>query len=136
MAFTVELVSPEGSIFTGEATMVIARTGEGELGFQEGHVPFIGVLTGMGPVRISLTDGRELLVAVHSGFVQVSGNTVTILSDVAELPEQIDVARAEASKAQAQATLATEPHDEAARGRLARANLRLQVAGAPATAAH
>jgi F-type H+-transporting ATPase subunit epsilon len=134
MAFTVELVSPEGSVFTGEATMVLARTEEGEIAFQQGHIPFIGVLSGAGPVKIWLSDGTTMLVAVHSGFVQVSGDSVTILSDVAELPAQIDVARAEASAAAARAVLATDAHDEHALGALARANLRLLVAGAPTSA--
>ena len=130
MAFTVELVSPEGSIFSGEATMVIARTAEGELGFQQGHVPFIGLLVGTGPVRVLLTDGKELDIAVHSGFVQVSGDVVTILSDVAELPDQIDVERARAALARAEAVLKTSPHDEEAHAAATRAKLRLQVAGA------
>lgn len=130
MAFHIELVSPEGSIFTGEATMVVARTADGELGFQQGHVPFIGVLVGTGPVKAFLTDGTTVEVAVHSGFVQVSGDVVTILSDVAELPEQIDVARAEAARDRAQSALQADSSDEVAAAALTRANLRLQVAGA------
>jgi F-type H+-transporting ATPase subunit epsilon len=134
MAFRVELVSPEGSVFQGEATMVLARTPEGEIAFQQGHIPFIGVLSGNGPVKIWLTDGTTMLVAVHSGFVQVSGDAVTILSDVAELKEQIDVPRAEESRRQAQAVLASSPHDEEALAALARANLRIQVATGAAAA--
>jgi F-type H+-transporting ATPase subunit epsilon len=137
MAFRVELVSPEGSVFTGEATMVLARTAEGEIAFQQGHVPFIGVLVGTGPVKVWLVDGTVVPVAVHSGFVQVSGDAVTILSDVAELPDAIDVARAEAARDRARAVLQGEPHDEAALAAQTRANLRLQVAGRPtAGAAH
>src|SRR5262245_51390118 len=127
MAFTVELVSPEGSIFQGEATMVLARTAEGEIAFQQGHIPFVGVLSGSGPVKIWLTDGTVQLVAVHSGFVQVSGESVTILSDVAELKEQIDVPRAEEARRAAQAALAADHDDEHAQAALTRANLRLQV---------
>jgi F-type H+-transporting ATPase subunit epsilon len=135
MAFRVELVSPEGSVFQGDATMVLARTAEGEIAFQQGHIPFIGVLSGSGPVKIWLTDGTTMLVAVHSGFVQVSGDSVTILSDVAELKEQIDVARAEDARHRAQAALAADPHDEHCIAALRRANLRVQVAtGATATA--
>jgi F-type H+-transporting ATPase subunit epsilon len=140
MAFAVELVSPEGSVFHGEATMVLARTPEGEIAFQQGHIPFIGVLSGSGPVKIWLTDGTTMLVAVHSGFVQVSGDAVTILSDVAELKEQIDVPRAEEARRQAQSVLSGDPHNEDALAALRRANLRIQVAtgavAATAGAAH
>jgi F-type H+-transporting ATPase subunit epsilon len=143
MAFSVELVSPEGSVFSGEATMVLARTPEGEIAFQQGHIPFIGVLSGAGPVRIWLTDGTVMPVAVHSGFVQVSGDSVTILSDVAELPDKIDVRRAEESRQRALGVLerlradgrpADDPDIALEEAALQRANLRLQVAGAETTA--
>jgi F0F1-type ATP synthase epsilon subunit len=65
----------------------------------------------------------------------VSGDSVTILSDVAEIKEQIDVARAEDARHRAQAALAADPHDEHCIAALRRANLRVQVAtGATATA--
>jgi len=70
------------------------------------------------------------MVAVHSGFVQVANDTVTILSDVAELAGAIDVERATAARDVANAALANDPHDEAARAALDRAELRLLVAGA------
>jgi F-type H+-transporting ATPase subunit epsilon len=139
MAFSVELVSPEGGVFSGEATMVLARTPEGEIAFQQGHIPFIGVLSGAGPTRIWLTDGTVLSIAVHSGFVQVSGDSVTILSDVAELPDQIDAHRAEEARRRATEMLdrlradgrpADDPDIELYEAALQRANLRLQVAGA------
>jgi F-type H+-transporting ATPase subunit epsilon len=137
MAFKVELVSPEGSVFQGEATMVLARTPEGEIAFQEGHIPFIGVLSGTGPVKIWLTDGTTELVAVHSGFVQVSGDAVTILSDVAELRGEIDTARAEDARRRAEEQLsqlraenrpAEDQYTQVCEAALRRANLRLQVA--------
>jgi F-type H+-transporting ATPase subunit epsilon len=137
MTMHIELVSPEDILFSGEATQVMARTTAGEIGFLTGHVPFIGVLSGKGPVRVYLTDGTILDVAVHSGFVEVSNNRVSILSDVAELPQSIDVARAQAAKARAEAALAANGDDADARDALNRASLRLQVAGsASATSAH
>jgi F-type H+-transporting ATPase subunit epsilon len=132
----VELVSPEAIVYAGEATMVLARTPEGEIAFQPGHIPFIGTLSGKGPVKVWLEDGTVLLVAVHSGFVQVSGDNVTILSDIAELADGVNVTRAEASRDTAMAALAANPHDEAAAAALQRAELRLQVAGADAALAH
>ena len=98
MPLHVELVSPEDIVFTGTATMVVARTGDGEIAFQPGHVPFVGVLSGKGPVKIHSENGTVLNVAVHSGFVEVSNDNVTILSDVEyptpdePLPQAIELA--------------------------------------------
>ena len=137
MALQVELVSPEAIVYTGEATMVVVRTPEGELAFQPGHIPFIGTLRGRGPIKIFLTDGTVKQVAVHSGFVQVANDVVSILSDVAELPESIDVPRAETARDRARATLAANAGDAQALAALDRAELRLSVAGAaPGGRAH
>jgi len=96
-ALQVELVSPEKVIFSGEANMVITRTagGGGEIAFQAGHAAFLGALV-ENHTRIFLTNGTIQDVAVHRGFVEVSGNPtrVVILSDAAELAEDIDVDRA------------------------------------------
>jgi F-type H+-transporting ATPase subunit epsilon len=72
---------------------------------------------------------------VHSGFVEVSHNTVTILSDVAELADAIDVPRAQAAKDRAETQLRERPDDLDVQAALLRANLRLMVgAGTPAAA--
>jgi len=128
--FKVELVSPEAITYTGEATMVIARTiDDGDIAFQSGHVPFIGALA-VWSVDVIHEGGDRDVFAVHRGFVQVSGDEVTILSDVSEKADEIDVERARAAKAAAEADLAADGADGEAEGALARAELRLQVAGA------
>src|SRR5437870_4706359 len=82
---TVQLVSPERILYSGEATMVLCRTvGGGDIAFLTDHAPFIGALA-MWPVKITTTEGAEEWFAVHGGFVEVSQNHVTLLSDVAEL---------------------------------------------------
>lgn len=134
MSLLVELVSPERVAYSGEARMVICRTTTGDIAFLPGHVPFIGVLA-THPVRVLLEDG-ELVIAVHQGFVEVSppddeGRTrVTILSDVAELADQIDVDRALASKARSEERLRTDPDDPEAISALRRAEVRLSVTDA------
>lgn len=128
MALQVELVTPEAVVYTGQATMVVARTPDGDIAFQPGHVPFIGTLLGRGPVKLFLVEGGTKQVAVHSGFVQVAGDTVSILSDVAELPEDIDVPRAEAARERSKAALAADETDAVAAAALDRAELRLTVA--------
>jgi F-type H+-transporting ATPase subunit epsilon len=97
----VELVSPEKVLFSGEATLVVCRPAGGDAAFLPGHAPFLGLL-GVGPVMIRTSDGQDLRAAVHGGFVQVSENKVTILSDVAELAADIDVARAQAAQTKAE----------------------------------
>ena len=127
--FDVQVVSPEAVTYTGEAEMVIARTMEGgDNAFQAGHVPFIGALA-VWSVEVIKEGGDRDVFAVHRGFVQVSGNEVTILSDVSESAAEIDVARAQAALGRAQETLRTDADDEDAAAALARAELRLRVAG-------
>jgi F-type H+-transporting ATPase subunit epsilon len=131
----VELVSPEKVVFSGEATQVITRTlGGGEIAFLPGHAPFVGALT-ENHTRITLADGGQLDVAVHGGFVQVGNNKVSILSDIAELGEDIDRPRAMAAAERAEAALRTEQTDEAAAA-LSRAQARLNASGGVTTSAH
>ena len=125
----VELVSPEKILYSGQATFVRARTvGGGEIAFLTGHAKFIGALE-ICAVKIIQESGTELQVAVHGGFVEVSDDTVTLLSDVAELQEDIDVHRAEEARSRAEAELRTDPDDAEALAALKRAEIRLEVAG-------
>ena len=131
MTLQVELVSPERILFSGEADMVIARTvGGGELAFLTGHAPFVGALD-IATVTIRSAAGDEL-VAVHGGFVEVSNDTVTILSDVAELADQIDVERARTAQERAEQHAAAD-HDAEADAAVKRAHVRLAAAGGFAT---
>ena len=125
---TVEVVSPEQVLYSGVATMVITRTlGGGEIAFQAGHAPFLGALT-ENHTRVFLADGNVEDIAVHGGFVEVSGNKVSILSDSAELGSKIDVERAQAAKVRAEERLRHE-HDAEAVSALSRAHARLRAAG-------
>ena len=134
MAIQVELVSPERILYSGEAEMVIARTvGGGDIAFLPGHAPFVGALE-IATVTIR-SGGADELVAVHGGFVEVSNDTVTILSDVAELSSQIDVERARVAKGKAEQRLQAN-HDAEAEGAARRAHVRLSAAGGLAAASH
>src|SRR3954470_15845006 len=110
--------------------MVICRTAGGDIAFLSGHAPFLGAL-GIGVVRIRTTEGagKEVEAAVHGGFVEVSNDRVTILSDVAELADQIDVERARAAQQRAERREA-DLDDAEAEAAIRRASVRLQVAGA------
>ena len=126
----VELVSPEEVTYSGSAEMVIVRTvEEGDIAFQAGHVPFLGVLAPWS-VDVLRPGGERDTFAVHRGFVEVSHNKVTILSDVSEPAGEIDVARAEAARQRASEALAVHADDVSAAAALERAELRLRVAAA------
>jgi F-type H+-transporting ATPase subunit epsilon len=128
MTLQVELVSPERILFSGEATMVTARTiGGGDIAFLTGHAPFIGALD-VDQVLIRRTDGTDEVAAVHGGFVSVGDDRVKILSDLAELKSQIDVVRARRAAETAEAALRATEDDEA-EAALARAQARLKAAG-------
>jgi F-type H+-transporting ATPase subunit epsilon len=125
VSLAVEVVSPERILWSGEADMVVARTTDGDIAFLTGHAPFIGAL-GIGAVIVEESNKQQTKIAVHGGFVEVSHNRVTILSDVAELACDIDLPRARAAKEAAETAFRAEPtpENEAA---LRRANLRLDL---------
>lgn len=125
---TVEVVSPERVLYSGQAMMVITRTlGGGEIAFQPGHAAFLGALTEC-HTRVFLVGGDVEDIAVHGGFVEVSNNKVSILSDAAELGSQVDVERARSAKERAEDRLRHE-HDAEAVSALGRAHARLHAAG-------
>ncbi|MET0420073.1 MAG: ATP synthase F1 subunit epsilon [Acidimicrobiia bacterium] len=136
MPLDVQVVSPERVLFEGVADMVVCRPADGDIAFLPGHVPYLGALD-VGAVRVILnpeaaqSSGQgagEVAFAVHGGFVEVSNDHVTVLSDLAEAKDQIDVARAQQAKASAEAALAANPEDEAAQAALDRATTRVHVA--------
>ena len=130
VARDVELVSPEEVTYSGSAEMVIVRTvEEGDIAFQAGHVPFLGVLAPWS-VDVLRPGGERDTFAVHRGFVEVSHNKVTILSDVSEAADEIDTTRAETARQRAAEALAVDAEDVEAAAALERAELRLRVAAA------
>jgi len=121
----VELVAVERMIWSGEATMVIARTTEGELGVLPGHAPLLGELAPGGVVRIRPESGEELVVAAHGGFLSVTEKGVSILAETAEIAGEIDVERAREALRRAEA----EGDDPDAVAAARRAQSRLRAAG-------
>ena len=121
----VELVTPERNLFSGEAEMVTCRTAGGDIAFLADHMPYLGVLE-PGLVRVIAEGGHEERFAAHGGFVEVHDNRVTMLADVAERPEEIDVARAQQARDEAERRVAAGegPEAEAA---LRRAQARLEA---------
>ena len=129
MTMQVQVVSPERILWTGEAEMVTARTIEGgDISFQTDHAPFVGALQ-TGAVIIRPAGVDPVVFAVHGGFVEVSHNQVSVLSDVAEAAGDIDAERARIAYDEATKGLVLDPFDSAAIAAQHRAKLRLDVAG-------
>lgn len=80
----VSLVSADHEVWSGEATMVVARTTEGEIGLLPGHAPMLAIL-GAGEVRISRPDGTSVTADAADGFLSVEHNTVTLVARHATL---------------------------------------------------
>lgn len=161
-SFAVELVTPGASLYAGPATAVVLRTSIGSLTVMAGHAPFVGDVV-PGEVRIERDGEPTLHVAEHGGYVQVdtspdaadgiegggqgpiAGLTtrVTLLLGIAELAEDIDVARAQEALAAGQQLVdqlrggrgsdgddgATSTELAAAEAAVQRAQTRLAVAG-------
>lgn len=121
----VELVAVERKIWSGEATMVIARTTEGELGVLPGHAPLLGELAGGGVVTIRTESGEDVVVAAHGGFLSVTERGVSILAETAEISTEIDVERAREALRRAEGAGDDPDALDAAR----RAQSRLRAAG-------
>lgn len=81
----VSMVSAEHEVWTGEATMVVAKTAIGEIGLLAGHQPILAILAADGEVRVTLPDGERLTADASDGFLSFANNTVTIVAGKAEL---------------------------------------------------
>lgn len=126
--FPVTLVTPERTLFDGEAEMLTMRSGGGDIAFLAGHEPYVSTVE-IGVVRIDLSDGERERFAAHGGFVEVNEGTVVVLSGVAERAEEIDVSRAERARGEAEQRLSGAAEDPEAEAALRRANARLELAG-------
>lgn len=123
-----DIVTPERTVYSEKVDMVIMRAANGDIGILPGHAPFVSSLQ-ITPVRVK-KDGNEELIAVSGGFLEVRPDKVTILTEAAELANEIDVDRAKASKERAQARLDKGEGDlKRAERSLKRAMNRLRVAG-------
>ena len=91
MPLEVEVVSAERRIWSGEASFVVARTLEGEIGVLPGHQPTLAVLAEDGEVRVDPTDGSPLTASVDGGFQSVEHDRVLVVAERASVAD--DAAR-------------------------------------------
>ncbi len=107
-----EIVTPDAQAYSGDVEMVTIPAAEGEMGIYPQHVP---LLTQVVPGEITVrTAGRDFFLAVGEGFVEITGDRVAILADMAILAENIDEAKAEEARRRAEARLAEHLDDEEA----------------------
>ena len=107
-----EIVTPEAKVFSDDVDMVTLTGSEGEMGILPQHMP---LMTQLVAGEIIVNKGKEtLFLAVGDGFVQVTGDRVSILTDMAISAENIDEARAEEARRRAEVHLAEKVSDEEA----------------------
>jgi len=99
-----EVVTPEKSIVSEEAQIVMAPGSDGEFGVLIGHTPFLTTLK-TGTVRYTAADGKEKFVFVSGGFAEALPDKVTVSAESAERRRDINVDRAKAAMERAQSRL-------------------------------
>lgn len=103
--FRLKIVSPDRIFYDGEVSMVEMKTSEGEIGVYKNHIPLTTILA-PGIVRITEPSGVKV-AALHAGFVEILKEEVTVLAEVAEWPDEIDINRANEAKIRAERRLAS-----------------------------
>ena len=102
--FKVEIITPDRVFFQGEADFLEFNTQAGEIGVYKNHIP---VTTVLAPGVVTIHKGDKIQeAAVHAGFAEILGDKVTLLAEIAEWGDEIDLARAEEAKRRAEERLA------------------------------
>ena len=129
MPVQVRIVTPEREVWAGEASMVVARGIEGEVGILGGHAPML-IRLGVGPLRI-LRDEGGIEAVVDGGFLHVTSEgdatRIDVLATRAELDSEVDLDAARSAKAEMERRLAEDRDDAEAIEGLARANARIEM---------
>ena len=107
--FALKVVTPERVFFEGDAEMLEFNTTEGEIGIYKNHVPMT-VIVAPGVMVMTLPEG-EKKAALHSGFVEILQDRVTVLAELIEWPDEIDLDRAESAGQRARERIATRGDD-------------------------
>ncbi len=126
--FLLKIITPDRIFYEGEASMVEFNTTEGEIGIYKEHVPTTVIVA---PGILTITeDGGQKQAALHAGFTEILQDKVTIMAEIVEWPEEIDLERAEEARGRAEERLASKtPETDIARAETAllRAMARIQL---------
>ena len=128
-AFKLDIVSPDGPVFSGEAERLLVRTTDGDVEILAGHTDLFATLSA-GRIKIT-ADGEAKYGSASGGFLTVKGGDVTLATITFEFAEDIDAARAERAKERAVAAIKAAKDDrelDRAKARLSRALSRISVA--------
>lgn len=128
-AFNIEIVTPDGLEYSGEVESLLVRTTEGDIEILAGHTDFLASLA-TGRARL-IIDGKTRLASTSGGFLSVKNGKVRMCATTFEFAEDIDLKRAEAAKARAEAALSNakdEREERLLRAKLMRAASRIKVA--------
>lgn len=127
--FHLDIITPDASVLSDDVEFVVARALDGDLGIMPNHAPLIASLD-IGPLSY-IKDGVRQYISVAEGFMEVSHNTVTIITPAAEHPTDIDVERAQRARERAEKRLQSKSQEidtALAEAALKRALLRIDVA--------
>jgi F-type H+-transporting ATPase subunit epsilon len=126
-----EVITAERVVFQDDVDMVVAPGSEGQLGILPHHAPLMTSLT-FGELMLQRVGQEDEFIAIGGGFMEVGPDHVTILADSAERAEEIDEARAEEARRQAEKTMAQKAREDVdfarAEANLRRSMVRLKVA--------
>lgn len=98
--YNIKIITPEKTFFEGTTTQIIAKTTSGNVGILHGHVPYVANLVSS-PFMIEV-DGSLKEAAISGGLLKVSPEDVVVVTNAIEWADEIDVARAERSKQNAE----------------------------------
>ena len=128
-AFQLEIVTPDGCIFSGESESLLIRTDEGDVEILAGHTDYLATLSA-GRARIRTSNG-DRIGSVSGGFLSVDKSSVKLVATTFEFSDEIDLNRAKAAKERAEEALAKAKNDKdiiVAKAKLQRAISRISVA--------
>lgn len=101
--FKLKVVTPERVFYEGDAAMVELSTSEGDIGVYANHIPMTAIVA---PGVLKIHEGSDVRkAALHAGFIQVLPEEITIMAEVIEWPDEIDVKRAEEARIRAERRL-------------------------------
>lgn len=126
--FDLEVITPDRVFWKGKAFMLELNTSEGEVGIYKHHIPMTMIVV-PGIMTIHLDEGRKE-AAVHSGFIEITDEKITVMAEIAEWPEEIDANRAREAQERAERRLrAHDPKIDTSRAEVAlkKAMVRLEL---------
>ena len=109
-AFKLKVISPDRIFYEGEAIFLELNTTEGQIGIYKNHIPMIYIVE-PGVLRITESEQSVKEAALHSGFIQILQEEITILAEVVEWPEEIDEKRAQEAQERAERRLEMKESD-------------------------